>query len=180
MSNFIPLLALVLVGIVCAYLRAGLRTWTIASAAALVVAAIGSDAHWAAIAVTALVFAGLAVPLNHTPTRRRYVVEPALAMYAKMIPQLSETERVALEAGTVGWEGELFSGRPQWNRLLEQRPATLSEEERAFIDGPTEELCAMVNDWEVSHERADLSPETWEFIKKHRFFGMIIPKQYGG
>ena len=180
MSNFIPLIALVLVGIACAFVRTGLRTWTIASAAALVVAAIASDAHWVATGVTALVFAAIALPLNHTPTRRRYIVEPALAMYAKMIPQLSETERVALEAGTVGWEGELFSGRPQWDRLLGQRPATLSDEEKAFLEGPTEELCAMVNDWEVSHERADLSPETWEFIKKHRFFGMIIPKQYGG
>ncbi len=180
MSNLIPLLALVLVGLACAYVRTGLRTWTLASAAALVVAAIASDASLVATALTALAFAAVAVPLNHAPTRRRHIVAPALAIYAKMTPQLSETERVALEAGTVGWEGELFSGRPQWPKLLEQRGATLSEEEQAFLDGPTEEVCAMVNDWEVSHERADLNPETWDFIKKNRFFGMIIPKQYGG
>ena len=180
MSNLIPLLALIVVGIACAYFRTGLRTWTIASAAALALAAFGTDAHWLASTITALAFAAIALPLVHDATRRERIAAPALALYTRMLPQLSDTERVALEAGTVGWEGELFSGRPEWPALLAQRPATLTAEEQAFIDGPTEELCAMVDDWEVSHERADLSPETWDFIRKHRFFGMIIPKSYGG
>lgn len=180
MINFVPLAALVVVGLACAFLRANLRTWTIASAIALLAAIALSGAHWAAALVTALAFVALAAPLNHTPTRRQLVVGPALKLYAKMTPQLSETEQVALAAGTVGWEGELFSGRPQWRQLLAQRPATLSAEEQAFLDGPTEELCAMVNDWEVSHELADLSPQAWDYMKQHRFFGMIIPKQFGG
>ena len=161
MSNLIPLLALIVVGIACAYFRTGLRTWTLASAAALALAAFGTDAHWLASTITALAFAAVALPLNHDETRRSRIVAPALSIYTRMLPQLSETERVALEAGTVGWEGELFSGRPEWSKLLAQRPASLTAEEQAFLDGPTEELCAMVNDWEVSHERADLSPETW-------------------
>ena len=122
----------------------------------------------------------VAVPLLHVPFRRRAISAKLLKVYQTMTPQLSETERVALEAGTVGWEGELFSGRPAFDKLLSRPAPQLTAEEQAFIDGPLEQLCAMVNDWEVTHDRADLSPETWEFLKKHRFFGMIIPKEYGG
>ncbi|HET9483422.1 MAG TPA: acyl-CoA dehydrogenase family protein, partial [Xanthomonadales bacterium] len=178
MASWIPVLALAVVGIACAYFRAGLRTWTIASALALAAAALA--APWLPALATALVFAAIAVPLNHTPTRRRFVVQPALRFYRTMTPQLSPTEKIALEAGTVGWEGQLFSGNPSWKTLRDMRGATLTTEEKAFLDGPCEEVCAMVHDWEVSHERADLSPETWDYLKKHRFFGMIIPKEFGG
>ncbi len=179
MSNWIPLLSLIAVGLACAFARAGLRTWTVASAVALLAVAIGTGALLASV-FTALAFAAIVLPLNHEGLRRRWITAPALRFYARMTPQLSETEQVALEAGTVGWEGELFSGRPLWRKLLAQPAPALSAEEQAFLDGPCEEVCAMTNDWEVSHERADLSPETWEFLKRHRFFGMIIPKQYGG
>src|SRR6185312_3932930 len=94
--------------------------------------------------------------------------------------KLSETEQTALEAGTVGFEGELFSGKPDWHELLKQPRPELSVEEQAFMDGPVEELCAMIDDWQITHELADLPPNVWEFIKKNKFFGMIIPKQYGG
>ncbi|HJU39140.1 MAG TPA: acyl-CoA dehydrogenase, partial [Tahibacter sp.] len=90
------------------------------------------------------------------------------------------TEKVALEAGTVGFEGQLFSGKPDWNQLLRQPVPQLSVEERAFLDGPVEELCRMTNDWEITHELADLPAPMWDFLKKHKFFGMIIPKEYGG
>jgi acyl-CoA dehydrogenase len=178
MASWIPFVALAVVGVACAYWRAGLRTWTVASALALVAAAL--VAPWPATLAAALAFAAVAAPLNHTPTRRRFVVQPALRVYRTMTPQLSPTEKVALEAGTVGWEGQLFSGNPKWKALKAMRGAALTAEEQAFLDGPCEEVCAMVHDWEVSHERADLSPETWDYLKKHRFFGMIIPKEYGG
>jgi len=97
-----------------------------------------------------------------------------------MVPSLSRTERDALEAGNVWWEGELFSGKPDWRRLIELPAPKLTDEEQAFLDGPTEELCRMLNDWEVTHELLDLSSEVWAFIKKERFFAMIIPKEYGG
>ncbi|MEP6938622.1 MAG: acyl-CoA dehydrogenase, partial [Rudaea sp.] len=100
--------------------------------------------------------------------------------YTKITPQISETERIALEAGTVGFEGELFSGKPDWSVLLKQPIPALSIEEQAFMDGPVEEVCRMTNDWQITHELADLTPEIWEFIKKKKFFGMIIPKEYGG
>ena len=180
MNHVVPLLALLLVGLVCAYQRTTLFTWTVLSVFAAAIAVAFADPAPLALAITLGAFAALALPLNIVPLRRRFLSGPALRLYAKMTPQLSETEQVALEAGTVGWEGELFGGRPAWSKLLAVPAPKLSAEEQAFLDGPCEEVCAMVDDWEVSHERADLSPETWEYLKKHRFFGMIIPKQYGG
>ncbi len=96
------------------------------------------------------------------------------------LPPLSETEREALEAGTVWWEGELMRGRPRWERLLALPAPTLTEDERAFLDGPVERLCAMLDDWEIHHRRHDLPPEAWELMRRERFFGMIIPREHGG
>ncbi len=96
------------------------------------------------------------------------------------LPRLSDTERDALEAGDVWWDAELFTGSPDWRRLLATRPATLTDEEQAFLDGPVRELCAMLDDWKITWELGDLPPEVWEFIKAKKFFGMIIPKEFGG
>jgi len=93
---------------------------------------------------------------------------------------MSQTEREALEAGSLWWDGELFSGRPNWQRLLSFPAPRLSAEERAFLDGPVDDLCHMINDWQVTEELHDLPPEVWQFIKDKGFFGMIIPKKYGG
>src|SRR6185369_11971475 len=117
---------------------------------------------------------------NVRPLRKALISRPFLKAYLRMLPNMSSTEREALEAGTVWWDGELFTGKPDWNKLLNTRPAQLSPEEQAFLDGPVEQLCAMVDDFDVTHRRADLPPEAWEFIKKYGFFAMIIPKQYGG
>jgi acyl-CoA dehydrogenase len=117
---------------------------------------------------------------NIRPLRRALISRPFLKTYLRMLPTMSATERDALEAGTVWWDGELFTGKPDWSRLLDTRPAQLSAEEQAFLDGPCEQLCAMVEDFDVTHRRADLPPEAWAFIKAQRFFAMIIPKKYGG
>jgi acyl-CoA dehydrogenase len=93
---------------------------------------------------------------------------------------MSDTEREALEAGSVWWDGELFSGMPDWDRLVSFPAPKLSDEEQAFLDGPCEELCRMLDDWDIAFRRADMPPQVWKFIKKHRFFAMIIPKKYGG
>jgi acyl-CoA dehydrogenase len=93
---------------------------------------------------------------------------------------MSSTEQEALEAGTVWWDGDLFSGKPDWNKWLAVPRATLSAEEQAFIAGPTNELCSMLNEWNVTHEAHDLPPNVWQFIKDNGFLGMIIPKEYGG
>ena len=114
------------------------------------------------------------------PIRKAVFMKPMLAYYRKVLPPMSETEAAALEAGTVWWERELFSGRPDWDQLRDSAGAKLTEEEQAFIDGPVDELCAMVDDWEVVNDLKDLSPEAWAFLREKGFFGMVLPKEYGG
>ena len=111
--------------------------------------------------------------------RRVLVTRWVMPILAGALPRMGDTERIALEAGTVWWDAELFSGRPRWKKLLEFKPKPLTPKERAFLDGPVEELCRMVQDWDVL-QKGDLSPEAWAHLKKHRFFGMIIPESYGG
>jgi acyl-CoA dehydrogenase len=180
MIHLYPLFAALLVSFVCAFLRVGLRAWSAAAATAILAAGYFGSAHWLATSLTLLAFAAIAVPLNLPQFRRRKITAPLLAIYQKITPQLSETEKVALEAGTVGFEGELFSGKPDWNKLLSQPVPRLSVEEQTFLNGPVEDLCRMLSDWEITHERADLPPEMWDFLKVHKFFGMIIPRKYGG
>ena len=93
---------------------------------------------------------------------------------------MSDTERDAIEAGSVWWESELFRGAPDWGKLLHYKTPVLSREEKAFIDGPVDQLCAMIDDWDITHNRMDLPEEIWAFLKQHCFFGMIIPKKYDG
>ena len=126
-----------------------------------------------------LLIAGVVWVFWHDDTRRKLVSEPAFRAFRKSLPSMSQTERDALEAGTVWWDGELFSGRPDWERLLATPWPELTEEEQAFLDGDTETLCEMIDDWNFTR-RLDMSPEVWEFIRRKGFFALIIPKQYGG
>ena len=132
---------------------------------------------WILIGVTLV---SLAVLFGVSPLRRALVSQPIFRTYKRILPQMSETERVALEAGTVWWDGELFTGRPDWNKLLSAQAPRLTTDEQAFIDGPCEDLCRMIDDWDITHRRADLPPEVWDFLKQKGFFAMIIPKRYGG
>lgn len=118
--------------------------------------------------------------LNIRPLRRSLISRRFLRVYKRMLPPMSTTEREALEAGTVWWDGELFTGGPDWSKLLSAKAPKLTAEEQAFIDGPCEELCRMIDDWDITHRRADLPPEVFDFIKKKGFWAMIIPKKYGG
>ncbi|HUD96711.1 MAG TPA: acyl-CoA dehydrogenase [Woeseiaceae bacterium] len=162
-----------------AYHRIGLFNSTVAAGAALLAYSLFGTPHFLWLLLLWLLF-GVMVMLNMRDLRCEKVTRPALDIYRGMLPSMSNTEREALEAGSVWWDGELFSGRPDWDRLMSFPPPGLSQEEQAFIDGPCEELCRMLDDWDICHERGDLSPEVWQFIKKHKFFAMIIPKQYGG
>lgn len=127
----------------------------------------------AAAFVAAVVVFGVRV------VRRSLISRRVMKVLANAIPPMSETERVALEAGTVWWDGELFSGRPNWRKMLDFEVKPLSAEEQAFLDGPVNELCTLIDDWQVQ-EQGDLPEAAWSFIKEHRFFGMIIPKKFGG
>lgn len=135
-----------------------------------------------AVTVGILLWLGVAViaACGLPALRRRWLTPRLFAAFDKAAPKVSETERTALEAGSVAWDGELFSGRPQWQRLLDFRNAGLSEEERAFVDHQCSVAAGMCNAWEIARERADLPPELWEYLKREGFFGMIIPKRYGG
>ena len=118
--------------------------------------------------------------LNVRPLRKAIISRPFLRTYLRLLPTMSDTEREALEAGTVWWDGELFSGNPDWSKLRSTPPARLSAAEQEFIDGPCTELCRMLDDFDITHRRADLPPEVWSFLKSRGFFAMIIGKQYGG
>lgn len=179
MSVILTLLAALIATGACAYHRSSLRTWAIATVVTTVVVGLVAGAPWTTFILLVIELA-IAVPLLLPGFRRKQISAPLLKMFAKVTPKLSETEQTALEAGTVGFEGELFSGKPDWHELLKQPKPELSVEEQAFMDGPVEELCGMIDDWQITHELADLPPEVWAFVKKHKFFGMIIPKQYGG
>jgi len=118
--------------------------------------------------------------LNLRPLRKAIITRPFMKAYLKLLPTMSQTEREALEAGTVWWDGELFTGAPKWSKLLSARAPQLTAEERAFLDGPCEELCRMLDDWAITHELGDMPPPVWDFLKSRGFFAMIIPKRYGG
>lgn len=126
-----------------------------------------------------LIFLGLLL-FSIKPLRRKLVSKHLFGMISKTMPAMSSTEREALIAGTVSWEGDIFSGSPDFNKLINFPRVTLSADEQAFIAGPLKELCRMLDEWDITHIRTDLPPEVWQFIKDKGFLGMIIPKQYGG
>jgi acyl-CoA dehydrogenase len=173
---FIALIALVLA--VC-YRRTSLLTATLLIGAWLTAYLLAygvtpfSQGIWA---LYLLIF----MPLNINTLRLKWISRPMFKLMKAALPPMSQTEREALEAGTVWWDAELFSGKPDWKMLQDLPAAKLSAEEQAFIDGPVETLCAMLNDWDITRNRMDLPPEVWDYIKREKFCGMIIPKRYGG
>jgi acyl-CoA dehydrogenase len=179
MLSVVLFLSFVAIVLWAAYRKVGLLPTTLAIGVVLAAYTLTgtAPAWWKAVLWVA--FAPLAL-LNVTPLRIRFLSRPFLRVYKRMLPSMSSTEREALEAGTVWWDGELFTGHPDWQKLLAAAPARLTAEEQAFLDGPCEELCRMLDEWDITHRRADLPPEVWDFLKKKGFFAMIIPKKYGG
>ncbi len=178
--TWLMLLTLLGISLACGFYGTSLLLWTAAVAVGIFVFAVTGSVPIFSLVVVAAVFAAVAIPVNFKPWRQQLISAPFLKQFRRMLPDVSETEQVALEAGTVGWEGELFAGKPNWQLLKKQPYLELTVEEKAFIDGPVEELCGMLNQWEITHRDADLNPETWDYMKRNRFFGMIIPKEYGG
>lgn len=162
-----------------AEVRLPLPAWTGLLAGADLVLLWAGMPLWLAI-VLALLIGAIYLFFGIGEMRRQWISKPLLNHIRRALPPISQTEREALQAGTTWWDAELFRGRPDWKRLLQTPAPALSDDEQAFLDGPCEKLCAMLDDWQISHELRDLPPEIWDYLKKHRFFAMIIPKQYGG
>ncbi|WP_145521253.1 acyl-CoA dehydrogenase FadE [Yersinia aldovae] len=141
-------------------------------------AAMGAAQLWSYWALLPLVI--VLLPLTLTPLRQSLFSAPALRIFRKVMPAMSRTEKEAIDAGTTWWEGDLFQGQPDWKKLHNYPKPQLTAEEQAFIDGPVEEACRMANDFQITHELADLPPELWAYLKENRFFAMIIKKEYGG
>ncbi len=171
-AGWIAALAAVGLGWALGYFAAPLWLWTLAGAAVLAVSGAGAIG-WGLFAIVALLF-------NVPALRRRIVSAPLFTLFRSVLPEISDTEREALDAGTVWWEGQLFSGWPDWNVLLAYPAPRLSAEEQAFVDGPVETLCQMLDDWQITHELGDLPAHVWQYVKDQGFLGMIIPREYGG
>jgi acyl-CoA dehydrogenase len=173
------LLALAAV-LLLALLRAKLPIWTGVFALLLLTWTFFSGRYTSIWWLVWLLFLAAATVLNAPRLRRNLVIKPLYLLVRRMLPPFSRTEQEALEAGTVWWDGELFSGHPNWNKLLAHPQPELNDDEQAFLDGPVEELCRMLDDWRITDELHDLPQEVWQFIREQRFFGMIIPEEYGG
>jgi len=165
---------------VLAYLRASLWVATVAAAFGLfVIGKLATGFAGNALMMLAwIAWAGLAL-LNFRELRHRFVTAPALRFFRAALPRISQTEQDALDAGTVWWDAELFSGDPDWRRLLDLPAENLSADEQAFLDGPVEKLCGMVDEWEISRN-GQLPDAVWRFLKDEGFLGLIIPREYGG
>ena len=164
--------ALICLSLLALY-RASFWVWSIFIATGMVMLSLSWHWGW-------LVGGGLLLVLNIPQIRQYLISAPILKIVQRKLPPISKTEEEALSAGTVCWDAELFSGKPNWDHLLQQPKSTLRPEEIEFINGPVEELCHRLNDWQITSRDHDLSAEVWAFIKDNGFFGMIIPKVYGG
>ena len=186
MTVFAFLIASIAALFALAMMRAPLIAWAMAAATIAIVATSGvlSGAEFAPSLTGGTLFALLPAIflalLSITPVRMAMLTAPVFAVVKRILPPVSETEQEALEAGTVGWDAELFSGKPNWSVLKNLAPLELSDEERAFLDGPTEELCQMLDDWEIRHEKKDIPAEAIAFMAEKGFFGMLISKEHGG
>jgi acyl-CoA dehydrogenase len=171
---------ILVVFLLLAFFRASIWSWLLALLVIVPVVAIESRISDGALKNVYLALAIIVLVLGVPWLRRMLVSNFILKVFRNILPQVSQTEQEALDAGTVWWDGELFSGRPRWSKLLAMPRTGLSEREQAFLDNEVEQLCGMLNDWDITHTRQDLPPEVWQFIKDKGFFGMIIPRQYGG
>src|SRR6266567_3588261 len=180
MLTIVWLLAVVVGFFALAYVNATGWLWTAAIAAALAVAWAAHALPLLVTLVLAIALILLALPLNLPSLRRKLISDAVFSAFRRVLPPMSQTERDAIEAGTVWWDGELFSGNPDWEKLLAMPQPKLTADEQRFLDRECDELCAMVSDWETTQVYRDLPPQVWQYVKDKGFLGMIIPKSYGG
>ncbi len=165
---------------VLAFQRAAMMVWSIAYAILLLVLTVLGPASTTACVVFWAVFVVLVLFLQVPMIRMRLLTRRIFRIYKKLKPAMSETEQQVISAGHVGWEAELFTGMPDWEKFNAITAPKLSAEEQAFMDGPVEEICTAINDWDITHNWMKIPPKLWDFLRTNGFFAMIIPKRYGG
>jgi acyl-CoA dehydrogenase len=179
MLTFLFTIVYVIISAILSYNKVKLWVWTSVISILLIAYSFFVTSHLALVLLW-ISFIATALVLNVTFIRRLLVTRYLFSVYKKIMPNMSETERSALNAGTITWEADVFSGAPDWDKLHAIPKAELTDDEQAFIDGPVNELCAMIDDWDITHNRLDLPEEIWQFIKDNGFFSFIIPRLYGG
>jgi len=179
--NFLILFGtLLMASLACSYLRTNLKIWTVVTAVAMALVTINYTQGWFSVGIVWALFAAMATVLNVKSIRQNLITSPFLGFYKKALPNLSETEKTALESGTVSWDGELFSGKPNFKKLHSIPAPQLSSDEQEFLDGPVAELCTMIDEYEINHVKGDMPEHVWQFIRDNGFIGMIISKKHGG
>jgi len=173
-------LLLVLSALVLIYFSIGGKTAALVMSVATLVGVAQDDWHILSFLIGGILLALALIVTLPGDLRLDKLSRPLLGWVRSRLPKLSPTEQEALNSGSVDWDGELFSGQPEWNKLLNAAPAHLTSEEQAFLDGPVEELCKMLDDWQITHEHYDLPDKVWKFIRSKGFFGLVIPKEDGG
>ncbi len=165
--------------LIMAYVNANSTIWSTALVLSMVYISVVTHVDVPVLLLCWLLVGFIITLLKNDVFRKTFLVKPVFAWFRKQVPTMSSTEQEALEAGGIGWEAELFSGNPDWEKLKQYRPQ-LSDEEQAYLDGPVEELCHMIDDWQITHQLHDLPKELWDYIRQEKFFCMIIPKEHGG
>ncbi|WP_336365528.1 acyl-CoA dehydrogenase [Marinobacter sp. C2H3] len=173
-------LFLVIAALVLIYLGIGGTPAVVTLIVATVLGVIQDGWHPASLVFGGALLALALVLAIPGDLRRSRLSRPLLGWVRSRLPKLSDTEQEALKSGSVDWDGQLFSGQPDWNALFDARPAHLTSEEQAFLDGPVETLCGMLDDWKITHEHYDLPDKVWRYIRENGFFGLVIPKEDGG
>jgi acyl-CoA dehydrogenase len=171
---------LILILLVSAYLRLPLIVWSLILAVGLINVQLYADIELSQKVLLWVIFAAVVIPLNVKIIRRNLFSKVVYRAMKKVMPTISQTEQEALDAGDVWWEAELFSGKPDFSVVHKLAKPALTDEEQAFIDGPVETFCNMLDDWQITHVDYDLTPDAWQFAKDNGFFAMIIPREYGG
>ena len=174
------LITCLIVALSSAYLRLSMWLWLLIFTIVLMTFSYFTEMTLPLLIIIWSVFIPIVILLIVKPLRLSLISKNLFKLYKKLLPKISKTEREALEAGTVWWDAELFSGKPDWKKLRSLPKPSLTTEEQAFLDGPVEEVCNMLDDWQITNTDYDMPVEVWEFLKQKRFFAMIIPKQYGG
>jgi acyl-CoA dehydrogenase len=165
--------------LILAYINANSSTWSIGLILSMLVVSVVSNVPVLVLFIVWLFVSGLVVVIMHDEFRKSFLTRHIFKLFRSQVPAMSATEQEALEAGGIGWEAELFRGQPDWEKLKQYRPQ-LSEEEQAYLDGPVEELCRRVDDWQITNQLHDLPKEVWDYIQQEKFLCMIIPKEHGG